>query len=149
MSGKPSESRIRPRRYQEDPWSRGREVARGVVRCSPKPEKMPIFCHRRGIKIFGRLFSTQQRPHVLYQTPGRRPPRITGGFMNTATRGRVGAPDERAPLRFHGGVVGFVDRCLLGLGISPVRINICLRFSQADLDPTSAQPGELFFRFFF
>ena len=28
------------------------------------------------------------------------------------TRGWVGAPNERAPFRFHGAVVGFVDRCL-------------------------------------
>ena len=50
----------------------------------------------------------------LYQTPGRRPPSITGRFVNTAmTRGWVGAPNERAPFRFHGAVVGFsVDRCL-------------------------------------
>ena len=28
------------------------------------------------------------------------------------TREWVGAPNERAPFRFHGAVVGFVDRCL-------------------------------------
>ena len=48
----------------------------------------------------------------LYQTPGRRPPPITGLFVNTVTRGWVGAPNGRAPLRFHGAVVGFVARCL-------------------------------------
>ena len=48
----------------------------------------------------------------LYQTPGRRPPPITGRFVNTVTRGWVGAPNGRAPFRFHGAVVGFVDRCL-------------------------------------
>ena len=48
----------------------------------------------------------------LYQTPGRRPPRITGRFMNTVTRGWVGTPNERAPFRFHGAAVGLVDRCL-------------------------------------
>ena len=48
----------------------------------------------------------------LYQTPGRRPPPITGRFVNTVTRGWVGAPNERAPIRFHGAVVGFVARCL-------------------------------------
>ena len=31
--------------------------------------------------------------------PGRRPPRITGRFVNTVTRGRVGVPHERAPFR--------------------------------------------------
>ena len=49
----------------------------------------------------------------LYRTPGRRPPRITGRFVITAvTRGLVGAPNERAPFRFHAAVVSFVDRCL-------------------------------------
>ena len=48
----------------------------------------------------------------LYQTPGRRPPPITGRFVNAVTRGWVGAPYERAPFRSHGAVVGFVDRCL-------------------------------------
>ena len=48
----------------------------------------------------------------LYQMPGRRPPRVTGRFVNTVTRGWVGAPNERAPFRFHGAVVGFVARCL-------------------------------------
>ena len=47
-----------------------------------------------------------------YQTPGRRPTRITGHVVNTVTRGWVGAPNERAPFRFHGAVVGFVDRCI-------------------------------------
>ena len=47
-----------------------------------------------------------------YQTPGRRQPPITGRFVNTVTRGWVGAPNGRAPLRFQGAVVGFVDRCL-------------------------------------
>ena len=44
------------------------------------------------------------------QTPGRRPPRVTGRVENTETRGWVGAPNERAPYRFHDAVVGFVDR---------------------------------------
>ena len=65
VSGKAGESRRRPRRYQVDPWSRGREVARGVLRSSPKPEKRPIFCHRRRMENFCRLFSTQQRPNVF------------------------------------------------------------------------------------
>ena len=75
----------------------------------------------------------------LYQTPGQGPPRITGSFVNTLTRGLVGAPNERAPFRIHDAVVGFVDRCLSGLGISPLRIKDSADFSQADLGPTSAQ----------
>ena len=78
----------------------------------------------------------------LYQTPGRRPPPITGRFVNTVTRGWVGAPNERAPFRFHGAVVGFVDRCLSrtrNLATS----NIWLSVSQADLGSRLAQ--EVFF----
>ena len=56
------------------------------------------------------LHSSAQR--CLYQTPGWRPPPITSRFVNTMTRGWVGAPNERIPFRFHGAVVGFVDRCL-------------------------------------
>ena len=52
----------------------------------------------------------------LYQTPGQRPPCITGHFVNAVTRGWVGAPSERAPFRIHDVVVGFVDRCLSRTG---------------------------------
>ena len=45
----------------------------------------------------------------LYQTPTRHRPRITGRFVNTVTRGWVGAPNERAQLIFRGALVGFVD----------------------------------------
>ena len=48
----------------------------------------------------------------LYQKSGRRPPPITGRFVNTATRVRGGAPNERASFRIYGAFVGFVDRCL-------------------------------------
>ena len=58
---------------QGDARCREREVARGVLRSSPIPEKRPIFCHQRGMKIFCRLFSTQQRPNV--------------NTINTVTRG--------------------------------------------------------------
>ena len=51
-------------------------------------------------------------PKCLYQRPGRRPPPITGRFVNTVTRGWVGAPNGRTPFRFHGAVVVYVDRCL-------------------------------------
>ena len=64
VAGKAGECKWRPRKCQVDPWSRGREVARDVLRSSPKPEKRIIFCHRRGIENFCRLFSTQQRPNV-------------------------------------------------------------------------------------
>ena len=101
---------------QVDPWSRGREVARGVQRPSPKPEKRPILCHRRGIENFCRLFSTQPRPNVFVSDAWPAPATYHRSFVNTVTRGWVGAPNGRAPFRFHGEVVGFVDRCLSRTG---------------------------------
>ena len=92
--------RGRPRRYQVNPWSRRREVARGVQRSSLKPEKRPIFCHRRGIENFVACFLHSSVHMCLYQTPGWRPPPITGCFVNTVTRGWVGAPNGLAPFRF-------------------------------------------------
>ena len=76
----------------------------------------------------------------LYQTPDRRPPHITGRGVNSVTGGRVGAPNERAPFKFHDAVVGFVDRCRF-------EFNIWLSFSQADLGPISGQA--FFFSVFF
>ena len=42
----------------------------------------------------------------------RRPSCTTCRVVHTVTRGWVGAPDERAPIRIHDAVVGFVYRCL-------------------------------------
>ena len=61
-------------RYLLDPCFKGREDARDVLRSSPKPE---IFCaigedHDFFVACF-LLISVQM---CLYQTPGRRPPRI-------------------------------------------------------------------------
>ena len=53
-------------------------------------------------------------PKCVCHTSGRRPPHITGRFVNTVTREWVGAPNERAPFGFHGAVVGFVRRYLSG-----------------------------------
>ena len=39
VSGKASEYRWRPPKFHVEPWSRGREVARDVLRSLPKPEK--------------------------------------------------------------------------------------------------------------
>ena len=113
VSGKVSERRWRPRRYRVDPWSRGREVARVVLCPYPKPEKKKVsFCHRREIDNFGCLCSTHQRPNILYQTTGPRPPRSTGCLLNTATRGWVRVSNECAPFKSHDAVVVFFDWCL-------------------------------------
>ena len=74
----------------------------------PNLKKGLFFAIGEGSRIFCRLFSTHQRPNVS----GRRPPPITGRFVNAVTRGWVGVPNERALFRFHGAVVGFVDGCL-------------------------------------
>ena len=96
-----------------DPWSRGREVARGVQRSSPKHEKKAyFFAIGEGSKFFVACFVHSSAYMCLYQMPGRSSPPITGRFVNTLTRGWVRAPNGRAPSRFHGAAVGFVERCL-------------------------------------
>ena len=107
-------------------YRRGREVARGVLRSCPKPEKGLFFAIGEGSRSFVACFLHSSAQVCLYQTPGRRPPRIISRFVNTVTRGWVGAPHERAPFRFHGIVVGFVVDVFRGLGISPLRINVWL-----------------------
>ena len=71
-----------------------------------------FFAIGEGWRFFVACFLHSSAQMCLYQTPGRRPLPITGRFVSTATRGWVGAPNEHAPFRFHGAVVGFVDRCL-------------------------------------
>ena len=95
VSGKAKECRWRPRRYQVDPWSRGRVVARGVLRFSPQPEKMPIFCHRRRIETCVVRFLNISAQMCLYRTPGRRPARITGRVVQHWDQ-RVGRSPYRA-----------------------------------------------------
>ena len=86
-------------RDRVDPWSREREVARSVLRFSPKPEKVFFFCHRRVIEIFFACFLHSSAQMCLYQTRVRRPPRITGHFVSTVTRGWVGAPKRARPVQ--------------------------------------------------
>ena len=65
MSGKAGECRWLLRRYQVDPWSRGREVARGVVRSSPKPEKKAYFLpSERDRDILSPVFYTAAPKYV-------------------------------------------------------------------------------------
>ena len=77
----------------------------------PNLKKGLFFAIGEGSRNFVACFLHSARMW-LCQAPGRRPPRVTGRFVNTVTRGWVGVPNERAPFRFHGAVVGFVDRCL-------------------------------------
>ena len=101
-------------------------------------------------RIFCRLFSSQQRPYALvctYQTPGWRPPHITGRFMNTMTRRWVGAPKERAAVSFHDAVVDFCRS--MSVEDSDSR-RFELTFGWGFLRPILAQhlPRNYFFPFF-
>ena len=78
VSGKVNECRWRSRRYQVNPLSRWRDVAGGVLRSSPKPEKRSIFCHVRGIENFVVCFLHTSGQIFFYQTPSRHPPHIPG-----------------------------------------------------------------------
>ena len=127
----------------EDRWIRvlgGEKLPAASYALLPKPEKRPVFCHRRGIEIFVACFLNGSAQMCLYQTPGRRPPPITGRFVNTVTRGWVGTPITSAPRSdfMAQSLVLSIDVCP-GLGFSPLRTNIWLCFSQADLGPRSAQ----------
>ena len=96
-------------------WIRGLGGEKLPAACNallPNLKKGLFFAIGEGSTIFVACFLHSSAQMCLYQTPGRRPLPITGRFVNTVTRGWVGAPNERAPFRFHGTVVGFVDRCL-------------------------------------
>ena len=132
------------------PWSRGERLLAASYALPPNLKKGLFFAIGEGLRIFVVCFLHSREQIFLYQTPGRRPPRITGRAVNTVTRGWVGTPNERAPFRFHDAVVGFVDRCLSrtrNIAASNHTRYIWPSFSQADLGPTSVQ--ELFFSSFF
>ena len=78
----------------------------------PSLEEGLSFAIGEGSRIFVACFVHSSAQMCSYQTPGRRPPPITGCLVNTVTRGWVGTPNEHAPFRFHGAVVSFVDPCL-------------------------------------
>ena len=130
-----------------DPWSRGREVARDVLRSSPKPEKRPVFVViREGSRFFVARFLHSSAEMCLYQTPGRRPPPITARFVNTVTRG-WSEPLTSAPSSdfMAQSLVLSIDVCP-GLGIPPLQTNIWLSFSQANL--AQDRPRNVFFGVF-
>ena len=78
----------------------------------PNLKKGLFFAIAEGSRFFVACFLHSSAQMCLYETSGRRSTPITGRFVNTVTRGRVGAPNGRTPLRFNGADVGFVDRCL-------------------------------------
>ena len=113
----------------------------------PNPKKWCSVCSRRGIEIFVVCFLLTRGQMFSYQTPDRRPPRITGRVVNTVTRRWVGTPNERTPFIFMPqSLVLSIDVCQDSES-RRFELNIWLSFSQADLRPTSGQ--EIFLRTFF
>ena len=96
-------------------WIRGlggKKLPAASCALLPNLKRGQFFAVGEGSRNFVACFLHSSAQMCLYQTPGRCPPPITGRFVNTVTRGWVGAPNDRAPFIFHGAVVGFVDRCL-------------------------------------
>ena len=113
----------------------------------PNLKKSPFVAIGEGSRIFVACFLHSSAQMCLYQTSGRHPPPITGCFVNNLTRGWVGAPNERAPFRFHGAVVGFVDRRLSRTRNLPASIKHLGEFFSGRSWPKSG-PGILFFGVF-
>ena len=148
VSGKASEYRWRPPKFHVDSWSRGREVARDVLRSLPKPEKCLFFAIGDGSRFFVICFLYTSGQMFFSQTPGRRPPYITGLRVNSVTLGWFGAPNERAPLRAHDSTAVFAVRCLTSTPIADQGLggfmNIALA-SPAQLIFSVSYPGEFKF----
>ena len=118
----------------------------------PAASYSPLFNLRKGLffaigegsRIPVACFLHSSVQMCWYQTAGRRPPRITGRFVSTVTRGWVRAPDKAPHSDFMAqSLVLSIDACE-GLGFQPLRTNI-LQFSQVDIGPRSAQ--DFFFLF--
>ena len=110
-----------------------------------------FFAIGKGSRVFVACFLHSSAQMCLCQTPGRRPPPITGRFVNTVTTGWVGAPNQRAPFRFHGAVVGFVHRCLSrtrNLAASSKHLAEFFSDAQEFLFPGFLKSLKLFFRRF-
>ena len=99
-------------------YVRGERLPAAFYALVPNLKKGVLFCHRRVIEIFCRLFSTHQPPNVFYQTPGRRPPHITGRHVNTAVILLWGGACKTAEGPIHPASPGFrvtlKSGCLIG-----------------------------------
>ena len=91
---------------------RGERLRTASYALLPNLEKSLLFALGEGYITLVVCFVHTSGQMSMYQTPGRRPPLVTGRVVNTATRGWVGAPNECAPFRFHDAVFRFDDRCL-------------------------------------
>ena len=106
--------------------------------------------HRRGIEIFCRLFSTNQRPNVFVSDAWPAPatyhrPRCEHCDQRV---GRRSEPLTSAPFRFHDAVVRFFDRCLPRTRNLAARIKHLAEFFSGRSWP-KIWPGNVFFVFYF
>ena len=101
VSGQANECVFRLNKYEVDLFPRGREVARGVLRSSPKLDKCCVFANVvRKIDILFIVFYTPAGKNINNQAPCRRPQRVTGHAGNIVTRQWVRSPNECASVRF-------------------------------------------------
>ena len=114
----------------------------------PNLKKGIFFAIGEGSRILVACFLHNSAQMCLYQTLGRCTPRITGRFVSAVTRGWVGAPNKRAPFRFHGTGVGFVYRCLSRTRNLAASNQHLVEFFSGRSWP-NIRPGMIFFRFFF
>ena len=114
----------------------------------PNLKKRPIFCHRRGIDNFCRLFSTQQRPNVFVSDAWPAPATYHRSFSEQCDQ-RVG----RSPKRARPAQISWRSRwfcrsmSVKGLGISPLRIKHFAEFFSSRSWP-NIRPGMIFFVYF-
>ena len=78
----------------------------------PNLKKGLFFAIGEGSIFFVICFLYTSGQMFFSQTPGRRPPQITALRVNSVILGWVGAPNERAPFRFHDAIADFADQCL-------------------------------------
>ena len=88
--GQPASCRVRPVNVDDSlediRWIRGlggEKLPAASCALLPKPEKSSIFCHGEGSRFSVACFLHSSAQMCWYQTPGRRPPRITGRVVNT------------------------------------------------------------------
>ena len=125
----------------------------GGERSCPRRRTLFTQTRRKKVFVFVICFPHTNDHFCYYQTPGRRPPCITGRRVNTVTREWVGALDERAPIRFHDAIVVLsIDVCQDSESRRFESNNIAEFFSGRLFAPTFAQDFfsfKFFFKFFF
>ena len=89
---------------------RGRDVSRDVL--FAQTCFVLFFSPSERIEFFVVCFLYTSGQMFLSQTSSRRPPHIIGRRVTSVTLGWVGAPIERALLRFRDAIAVFADRCL-------------------------------------